>query len=337
MQDGIIGHEKIVRHMSGAVSVGKISHAYLFEGEKGSGKRFLADYFAKLMLCEHPVKEMGPDGKERLAPCGKCLTCRKVADGNHPDLIHVTHEKPNVLAVGEVREQVVNSVALFPYEAELKIYVIPDADLMNEAAQNAILKTIEEPPSYVVILLLAENANRLLPTIRSRCLTLPVRPIDEKLITEYLIGELKIPDYLARMAAAFSAGNIGRAIRFASSSEFEEMKDTVIGILKHLDTGEDSDVVEQTRTLATYKNEIRECIDLMLLWFKDLLVVKATGDMNRIVYQENYPALQQQAAHRTYNAIEEAVQAMEEAKAQLRANVNFDNVIELMLMQMRKE
>ena len=142
---------------------------------------------------------------------------------------------------------------------------------------------------------------------------------------------------IANIAERFDSISFNHMKYLSDKVTFEEMKDTVIGILKHLDTGEDSDVVEQTRTLATYKNEIRECIDLMLLWFKDLLVVKATGDMNRIVYQENYPALQQQAAHRTYNAIEEAVQAMEEAKAQLRANVNFDNVIELMLMQMRKE
>ena len=113
------------------------------------------------------------------------------------------------------------------------------------------------------------------------------------------------------------------------------MKEDVLSILRHLDSGENSVVLEQAKKLGEYKNDIRECIDLMMLWFKDLLLVKATGDVNRVVYQEHYPTLRAQASVRGYHAIEEAVKAMEHAKAQLASNVNFDNVMELMLLQLR--
>ena len=175
-----------------------MSHAYILNGERGSGKRMLANLFAMTLLCESGNSE----------PCGKCHSCRQAESGNHPDIIRVTHEKPNSISVDDIRTQVNNTVDIKPYQGPYKVYIIPQADLMTPQAQNAILKTIEEPPAYAIFLLLTENAEMLLPTINSRCVMLKLRNIKDTLIRKYLMENLEIPDHKADMCTAFAQGNV---------------------------------------------------------------------------------------------------------------------------------
>ena len=144
----IVGHEQIVTHLKSAMKLGKVSHAYILSGEKGCGKKLLADVFAETLQCEKGGTE----------PCGSCHSCVQARSGNHPDIIHLMHEKPNSISVDDVRQQIVNDVLVKPYSGKYKIYIVPDAEKMTAAAQNALLKTIEEPPAYAVILLLANTS-----------------------------------------------------------------------------------------------------------------------------------------------------------------------------------
>ena len=173
----VVGHKDILKYISSAVENNRVSHAYILNGERGSGKRMLANLFATTLLCESGNSE----------PCGKCHSCRQAESGNQPDIIRVTHEKPNSISVDDIRTQVNNTVDIKPYQGPYKVYIIPQADLMTPQAQNAILKTIEEPPAYAVFLLLTENAEMLLPTINSRCVMLKLRNIKDTLIRKYLI------------------------------------------------------------------------------------------------------------------------------------------------------
>ena len=147
-------------YLINAFKAGKLSHAYLLAGEDAQKRRDLADQAAAYILCN--------TGEA----CGKCHGCRQVLAGTHPDLIRVTHEKPQTLSVQEVRDQVCATAGIRPFQNGRKIYIIDDAQMMNEHGQNALLKTIEEPPEYIVILLLADNEKKLLETIRSRCVIL---------------------------------------------------------------------------------------------------------------------------------------------------------------------
>ena len=180
----IVGHEQIVTHLKSAMKLGKVSHAYILSGENGCGKKLLADVFAETLQCEKGGTE----------PCGSCHSCVQARSGNHPDIIHLMHEKPNSISVDDIRTQVNNTVDIKPYQGPYKVYIIPQADMMTPQAQNAILKTIEEPPSYAVFLLLTENAETLLPTINSRCVMLKLRNIKDTLIKKYLMENLEIPD-----------------------------------------------------------------------------------------------------------------------------------------------
>ena len=192
----------------------------------------LANVFATTLLCESGNSE----------PCGKCHSCRQAESGNHPDIIRVTHEKPNSISVDDIRTQVNNTVDIKPYQGPYKIYIVPEADLMTTQAQNALLKTLEEPPEYAVIFLLTENAEKLLPTITSRCVMLKLRNIRDKLIRKYLMEKLEVPDYKADICTAFAQGNMGKAIMLAQSEHFGEIRDEVVQLLKYIHDMEISEI-----------------------------------------------------------------------------------------------
>ena len=192
----IIGHEQIIEHLQNAIRLNKVSHAYILDGEEGSGKMLLASAFAQTLQCEQGGTE----------PCGKCHSCIQAESRNQPDIIRVTHEKPNTISVDDIREQVNNDVVIKPYSSKYKIYIIADADMMSVQAQNALLKTLEEPPQYAVIMLLTENAEALLPTIRSRCVMMKLRNIKDQLVKKYLMEQMEIPDYKADVCVAFAQG-----------------------------------------------------------------------------------------------------------------------------------
>lgn len=190
--NNIIGHEEIIGHLKNAIESGKISHSYIFTGEPGSGKKLLAGTFAATLQCEAGGTE----------PCQKCDSCKKAMGKNHPDIIMVSHEKPGTITIDEIRDQVINDIDIRPYYSPYKIYIIADADLMTPQAQNALLKTIEEPPAYAVILLLTNNIGGLLPTIQSRCVRLDLKVVDDGLVKKYLMEHLHVPDYQAEIDAS---------------------------------------------------------------------------------------------------------------------------------------
>ena len=218
----IVGQQQIKEHLQNALSTGKISHAYIINGEKSSGKEFIAKVFAMALQCEEGSME----------PCQECRSCKQALSGNHPDIIRVVHEKPNSVSVDDIRTQVNNDVAVKPYSSPYKVYIISEAEKMTVQAQNAILKTLEEPPAYAVILLLTDNVNSLLPTILSRCVVLNMKPVPDALVKEYLCSQLQVPDYKAEVCAAFARGNVGKAKMLATSEDFENIKAEALALLK---------------------------------------------------------------------------------------------------------
>ncbi len=321
----VIGHEKIIEHMQAAILRGKVSHAYILNGEAGSGKKMLADIFAETLQCE----------EKGLEPCGKCKSCLQAASDNHPDIIKVTHEKAGI-SVDDIRTQVNNTIDIMPYSSKYKIYIIPDADKMTEQAQNALLKTIEEPPAYAVILLLVSNSGKLLSTILSRCVSLNLKPVPADAITEYLMKNYQIPDYNAEVSAKFSQGNVGKAIRYAASEEFTEAKDKVLHLLKYVDNMPVYELLQGIKELGEHKLEIYDYIDLMMLWYRDVLLYKVTGNPNTLLFREELSSIKKQAEQCGYEGIEQIIKAMDKAKERLRANVNFDIAMELMLLVIKE-
>ncbi|MFR4254973.1 MAG: DNA polymerase III subunit delta' [Dorea longicatena] len=322
----VVGHKDILKYISSAVENNRVSHAYILNGERGSGKKMLANLFAMTLLCETGDNE----------PCGKCHSCKQAESGNHPDIIRVTHEKPNSISVDDIRTQVNNTVDIKPYQGPYKVYIIPQADMMTPQAQNAILKTIEEPPSYAVFLLLTENAETLLPTINSRCVMLKLRNIKDALIKKYLMENLEIPDYKADMCTAFAQGNMGRAIMLANSDHFNEIREEAVQLLKHISEMELNEIVAAVKNISVYKLEITDYLDIIMIWYRDVLLYKATKEIDKVVFKDQLQSIKEQARKSSYEGIELILESLEKAKARLKANVNFDLVMELLFLTIKE-
>lgn len=321
----IVGHEQIKEHMQAAIRDKKPFHAYLFQGEEGVGKEALARTFAAGLQCQSESADK---------PCKECVSCRQMESGNQPDVIWVTREKAS-LGVDEIREQLCNTMDIKPFSSPYKIYLVPEAEKMTEAAQNALLKTIEEPPEYGIVILMTSNISALLPTIQSRCLTMEFRPLSTAVVESYVKEHCQVPDYQARASAAFAQGNLGKAMRYAKSEDFIERKDHIISLLRHVEQMDLSEMLAVIKDLGTRKDEVRDYIDLMVLWYRDVLLFKATKDINQLLFQDEASYISREVSYRSYEKIEEILQAFEKAKVRLRANVNFDITMELMLLTLK--
>ena len=305
--EDILGNEHIVEHFKKAIENNKISHAYIINGEKGMGKRTVAKAFAMTLLCE----------EKGTVPCMKCHSCVQALTDNNPDLIMITPDKPTTLSIDHIRQTLVNDVELKPYSNSHKVYIVEDAELMNNAAQNAILKTIEEPPEYAVIILLTTNISALLQTVLSRCVKLDMQPLKKEVVKKYLMEKEKVVDYQADIAVSFAGGNLGKAIELSKSQDFAEMLDEVIQLLRYIKDMQAYEVVAAVKRASEYKFRFTDYIDLMILWFRDVLVYKASQNVNELIFKDEIQTIKKHAAKSSYNGIEHILEAMNKAKLRL--------------------
>lgn len=322
----ILGHESEVELLQKAVMLGKVSHAYIFEGEAGCGKKEIAEAFAMTLQCEKGAKDA----------CMECTSCKQALTHNHPDIIYLTHEKPNTISVNDIREQVNGDIYVKPYNGKYKVYLIEDAHKMNIQAQNALLKTMEEPPEYVVLILLTNNAEGFLPTIRSRCVTIKMKPVQSGQIIQYLMSRLNVSEKDAKMCASFAQGNIGKAAKLSASEDFNEMKDLAIQVMKRLKEMDLNEVVSAVKKINEYKLEAEDFLDLMMVWYRDVLLLKATNDVNKLIFQDEVYDIKKAAATSSYEGLELIMKGIEKAKKRIDANVNLELVLELMLLTIKE-
>lgn len=340
----ILGHEQIIGHLQNAITMDKVSHAYIINGPDKSGKMMLAEAFAQTLQCERisdfisinddASTDFRSDGK--IEPCMECHSCRQAVGRNQPDIIYVKHEKPNTISVDDIRTQVNNDIVIKPYSSRHKIYIIDEAEKMNVQAQNALLKTIEEPPAYAILILLTTNADTFLPTILSRCVTLNIKAVQDEKIKAFLMSNYQVPDYQADVCVAFAQGNVGKAIQLASSEDFNDLKASALQLIKRLHDIDLYEMTEAVKQINEYKLEINDYFDLMMIWYRDVLLFKATKDVNGLIFKDEVYDIKRQAEKSSYSGIETILEALRKAQIRLNANVNFDLVIELLLLTIKE-
>ena len=323
----IVGQEQLREHLENAVRAGKVSHAYIINGERNAGKEFIAKTFAMALQCEN---------RQDVEPCGECHSCKQALSGNHPDIIFITHEKPGTIGVDDIRRQINTDVAIKPYSGPKKIYIVNEGEKMTVQAQNALLKTLEEPPEYAVILILTDNVNTLLPTILSRCVVLNMKPVRDAQIKEYLMENMGIPDYKADICVAFARGNVGKARLLANSEEFDKVKDEAITLLKYIGEMELHEIVAAIKKINEYKFDVNDYMDILSIWYRDVLLFKATHDVNHLIFREEIQHIRKVADKSTYEGIERIIDALEKSKQRLNANVNFELTMELLLLTIKE-
>ena len=323
----MVGHKQVIEHLQNAIRMGKVSHSYIITGDVGAGKKMMATTFAATLQCENHGD----------SPCMKCDSCRRVVTHDHPDIIMVGHEKEGLITIDEIRRQLVNDIYIKPYMSPYKVYIVPDAQLMNIAAQNALLKTLEEPPAYAVILLLTTNIDLLLPTVRSRCVRLDMRLVDDETIKRYLMDHLHVPDYQAEVDASFGHGSVGKAVQAATSQDFQDVMQNAIRILKNVDTMHVYELTQAIKDISQDKSQMGDYLDLFQFWFRDILMYKATREIDQLVFKGEIGQIRAEANARSYENLDKVLNAIETTRTRLLANVNVEILLELLLLTIREK
>jgi DNA polymerase-3 subunit delta' len=274
--DLILDNDKIKKSLRLAIEHSRVNHAYIFEGVEGIGKRTMANTFAKALNCTG-------EGKR---PCGECVSCLELESGNHPDVIYVRRNKDKKeIGVDVIRDSINAQVAVKPYSSPYKVYIIEEADKMNESAQNAFLKTLEEPPSYTVFLLLVQNHNALLTTILSRCQRFKLEGVSVDKIKQYLINKLSVDDGVAQTSALYSQGSIGKACELAVSEDFGVLRDEVISTAISLMEGDLINMYRLTADMDKHKEHIASYLNILYLFYRDCLVYMQTSVIYHALYK----------------------------------------------------
>lgn len=319
----IRGNTPLVEQLRRSAASGRSSHAYLFLGGAGAGKRLIANTFAKALQCE---------GEKR--PCDSCKSCHAFNHGNHPDVIYFQPLKNGkTYTIEDVREQLLETVDLKPFQYEKKIYIIEKADTLNIQSQNALLKTLEEPPAHAVFLLLAERAEAFLPTILSRVVVMKIRPLSAETIADYLMQAGHLPEE-SHILSAYAQGRIGQALELVEDEGFREMRQDILGKLEALPSMSEGDAYLLAKDLEGYKNDLR-FLDIMELWYRDLLTAKSLREEGYLIQRDKKDAIFR-AAKEPAALLAKKAAAVRTARMRLAQNANFRLTMEVMLMDLKE-
>lgn len=321
----ILGNSRNIEYFNEAAKQGKLSHAYIIYGQKGSGKNTFASYVSAGLLCE----------KGGAQPCGTCASCIKAKSGNHPDIIYLNRKKEGLIAVDEIREQVNHDISIKPYYGPYKIYIIRDAELMNANSQNALLKTIEEPPSYGIIFLLTDNSDGLLETVRSRCLKIDMEALDENVLKTELKKAFSLDDKTLGEVAAFVRGNLGKAKTILEEGSEKEEKDLATDILRDI-PGKDAVMIYDLAKEAE-KTDLKKLLEIFNTWYRDILVLKAGGSEEDLYFLSEKDTLKEQSKRLSFEDLNDIFKEIKTASDELNANVKAEAVVEALLLEIREK
>ncbi|WP_432406289.1 DNA polymerase III subunit delta' [Wukongibacter sp. M2B1] len=319
----IIGHDKIISFLKTAIKNDKLAHAYILEGQEGVGKKLIAIEFAKAVNC-----------KNGTLGCETCSSCVKVNNDNHPD-IYIIKPDGNSIKNKQI-EEFQNNILLKPYESSKKIFIIESADTMTVSAQNRLLKILEEPPSYGIIILIAQNSHSLLPTIRSRSQTIKFNKISKKLIEEYLIENYNIKDIDLAIFSGFSDGSLGKAINLYESEEFKNRRETTIDIIDEIIKGDKLKLLDYVDFFEKNKEYISEILDFFTIWFRDLLLLAETEENRYLFNVDKIDILKNHVNTISYKSISKSIGIVGKTRKNIDANVNFGLSIETMLLNLQE-
>ncbi len=300
--ENIVGNTKIKQELKNVAKSNIVSHSYLFVGEEGIGKKQIAREFAKMILCLSPEKET----------CNQCDSCIKFISNNNPDFIEIS-EDGNSIKIAQIRE-LQEKIYQKPIVSSKKVVIIDNSEKMTDEAQNSLLKTLEEPPEYIVIILITSNENKLLNTIKSRCLKLSFVNIDSKEMLEYINKNQEIQN-LTQSILELCNGSIGRLIKINDNIEEHNQIDE---ITQDVINGKIPNVVKlinQYEVLYKSKEIIFDLLDYMIAIVYNH--IKKNGD-----YRLKFINI---------------IGIINNAKAKLNSNTNYDMCIDEMLFKIWEE
>ncbi len=274
-RDSIVKNDTFVRNVSNIINNDKVTNSYIIEGLKGSGKTLLAQYFAKSLLCEN----------FDLEPCCECDNCHNFDKNYIPDVLYISAKK-SALSIDEARLHVVDNVHIKPQSQKYKIYII-EADEITIQAQNSLLKTIEDPPSYAIFIFMTSKINLFLPTILSRCTVFKTQYISSDLVYDYLKNsDLDYSDADFRSVANFETGSIGQAIELLNKNSLTQHRLELLNTLIELNKTDILGCINLAKQSDKYKADMRLFYDIILALYRDLFIIKTTNNKDLVNQQD---------------------------------------------------
>ncbi len=292
--NNIIGNEKNKKLFNEIIKENKISNAYMFIGKESIGKLLFAKEFAKAILCIGENK-----------PCNECKSCIEFNTSNNPDFSIIEPEGNNI-KIDKIRE-LVKKVYEKPVVSDRKVYIINDSNLMTKEAQNSLLKTLEEPPEYVTIILITTDENLFLPTIKSRCTKVLFNKLTNNQLMQILSEKYNYKD-VSNIVLKIADGSIKKAVNLKDKEKDYELVDKVFSNLEKLDI---IDIIEKKEDIFKDKEEVNEILDYINLIFFD-----------KIRINTNYI---------------ECMNIVEDTKARIKSNNNFDMAIDNFILTVWEE
>lgn len=333
----VLGQRLAVDLIKRAIGERRLAHAYLFIGPDGVGKSLLARTFAKSLNCERGDAE----------PCDECVSCRKIEERNHPDVRWFTYkigEKRSNANDGWIRPDSLEpnkksprisidmirflqqAMSLKPYEGRTKVYVIDGADNMTEEAANCLLKTLEEPPKDTILILLASNMFRLMPTIISRCQKLTFYPLDEMSVKKELIQRYGLDEKKALCVSRFAEGSLGKAVETFEEDALARRDKVVDEFISHKQSGyEDIWLYDEPR------DKVNDILNTLAVYFRDLLVFNLSKDAGLLVNLDKADEIARNSNKYSAERLEEIIEAITATQERIKRNAN----IKIALASMR--
>ncbi|MCA0989586.1 DNA polymerase III subunit delta' [Guptibacillus algicola] len=314
----------VVRMVMNSFKKDRLSHAYLFDGGAGTGKKDIAVHMAKTYFCQQ---------RTGIDPCQTCKDCKRVDSGNHPDL-HLVEPDGQSIKIDQIRK-LQKEFSYLGVESNKKVYILNYSDRMTTQAANSLLKFLEEPGKMTMAILLTEQKQHILPTIYSRCQVLTFRPLSVSKVEEELVSE-GISTQLAKLASQLT-NDKGKAIELATDDWFAQARAIVIQLTEELkERPHQVFLTIHDKWLSHFKDKSQQDmgLNLMLFWYKDLMKIQLQDE--RIVYADHKDKLERYALQFPRKRISEHMMAILDAKRRLSANTNPQFVMEQLVLRLRE-
>ena len=319
----ILGQEKALAVLQNALRHERIPQAYVFAGYEGVGKKFSALMLAKALNC----REKQDDA------CDRCVSCHKIDSGNHPD-VRIIEPDGQFIKIDQIREMQ-KDAGYKAFEGRRKVYIIDHAETMRDEAANALLKTLEEPSAECVIILVTANVYALLPTVLSRCQFIRFVALGVEKLVELLTQRRQLDEQRARLIASLSEGCPGRALSMDADALLEK-RARVEALFHTLSSGlQDVRVLfKEVERLVSEKDEIHEYLDLMLLWYRDMHLLREQGEARFVANSDAVARLQTAAEQCSTGQIRRLFDIVYNTKRDILRNANLQLTLEVMLISL---
>ncbi len=319
----VLGQELVKKELQRQINGNTLNHAYLIHGNPGLDPQGFAKVFAQGILCMEKQGEI---------PCGRCIACKKVLSNNHEDLVIYPEE---TLKVDNVRS-LEKDIHIKPYSSGKKIYIINHGEGMTPQGQNALLKTLEEPPSFGIILIVARSKESLLPTIQSRCQGLGLKPVSREEIYDALKNTWGYDEEKARAAAKIAGGKIKTALRFLEDEDYENRRKQLFVLYSEMREKGITASLEALERLSIEKDQIDEVLDLSFSFFRDLLLYKALQKPEWLIHGDQEKLIASLGKNCSREGILGSLKEVEKMQGYTRANVSTKSILEMLVLNIHQ-